>query len=399
MAHQVNYTRPLLYPKQEKAFFNDSRYCFIEASTKAGKSTAAMVWLIERALRRGAQGRNFWWVAPVSGQADIMFERLKRYLPKNSYKSHGTDKTITLFNGAVLWFKSGDKPDNLYGDDVWDAVIDEGSRMKTQAWEAVRSTLTATGGFIRIIGNVKGKKTWTYKLGVSAKAGNIPNASYHVITAMDAVEAGVLPREEIEDARRIYPEAVFNELYMCIPNEDGSNPFGLKHIKAVTVEDLSHAPAKCFGWDLAKSFDWTVGVGLDEDGAVCSFDRFQKDWRSTGIMIEEITGATPALIDSTGVGDPIVENLNRNFPNIEGFKFTQHSKQQLMEGLAVAIQQKLIRIPQGAIIDELNNFEFSYTKTGGVKYSAPEGFKDDCVMALALAVRKFNEPTLSARVW
>jgi hypothetical protein len=56
-----------------------------------------------------------------------------------------------------------------------------------------------------------------------------------------------------------------------------------------------------------------------------------------------------------------------------------------MEGLAVAIQQQAITYPDGAIVNELEAFEYVYTRTG-TRYSAPEGMHDDCVMALALAV-------------
>ena len=93
----------------------------------------------------------------------------------------------------------------------------------------------------------------------------------------------------------------------------------------------------------------------------------------------------PMKIDSTGVGDPIVEELQLFRGNISGFKFNQTSKQQLMEGLALSIQQRKIAFPEGVITDELENFVFEYTKSG-VKYSAPSGFHDDCVCALALAV-------------
>ena len=37
-------------------------------------------------------------------------------------------------------------------------MIDEASRMKEDAWTAIQSTLTATRGPVRIIGNVKGEK-------------------------------------------------------------------------------------------------------------------------------------------------------------------------------------------------------------------------------------------------
>jgi len=70
--------------------------------------------------------------------------------------------------------------------------------------------------------------------------------------------------------------------------------------------------------------------------------------------------------------------------SFQGWQFTSQSKQKLMEGLAVAIQSRRIWYPKGPIQDELEQFEFVVTRTG-VSYSAPEGFYDDCVCALALA--------------
>jgi hypothetical protein len=67
-----------------------------------------------------------------------------------------------------------------------------------------------------------------------------------------------------------------------------------------------------------------------------------------------------------------------------GYPFSSPSKQKLMEGLAVGIQQKKVTYPDGPIVDELETFEFEYTRTG-VRYSAPDGLHDDCVCALALA--------------
>jgi hypothetical protein len=82
--------------------------------------------------------------------------------------------------------------------------------------------------------------------------------------------------------------------------------------------------------------------------------------------------------------------------DVEGFKFSMPSKQQLMEGLAVAIQQREITYPEGVITLELESFEYEYTRSG-VRYSAPAGQWDDCVCALALSVHlKAQRP---AYVW
>ena len=84
---------------------------------------------------------------------------------------------------------------------------------------------------------------------------------------------------------------------------------------------------------------------------------------------------------------------------IEGFKFTAPSKQQLMEGLSVAIQNREITVPDNEIKAELEAFEYVYSAVGGVKYSAPSGLHDDCVCALALAVRSFKDTPTSFGIW
>ncbi len=202
------------------------------------------------------------------------------------------------------------------------------------------------------------------------------------ITAHDAIKAGVLDEEEIADAKATLPEDVFNELYLAIPTEDGSNPFGYTAIQQCIGPMSKLAPVK-FGVDLAKSVDWTVIIGMDLNNVVCRYERFQKPWRDTLTAIRNTVGKVPCLVDSTGVGDPILEELQHGTRNYEGFKFTSQSKQQIMEGLAVAIQQRHIAYPAGVIPSELESFEYEYTRTG-VRYTATEGMHDDTVCALAL---------------
>jgi len=381
------YQRPWLYPLQKECFFGTERYSITEASTKSGKTIGGIVWLTEQAMQ-GQKGRNYWWVAPIYPQAKIAFRRLKQALPLEVYNSNESENTITLANGAVIWFKSAENPDSLYGEDVWACVIDEASRVKEDSWYAVRSTLTATQGLLRIIGNVKGRKNWAYMMARRAESGE-PNMTYHKITAYNAIQAKVLKDEEVADAKKQLPEAVFKELYLAEPSDDEGNPFGVKAIQEC-VKPLSTLPAQVYGIDLAKSVDYTVIIGLDNNRQVCRFERFQFPWQETMTRIRNVIGTQRAIVDSTGVGDPIVEQLKRSGLKVEGYKFTAISKQQLMEGLAYAIQQHLMGYPQGLITQELDCFEYEYTRTG-VRYSAPEGLHDDCVCALALANNGFRQ--------
>lgn len=389
-----------LYDRQREAIFAKERYAIIEASTKAGKTHGCIKWIYEQA-RVGIPGQNYWWVAPIVAQAKIAFRRMRRALKVGTYAYNKSELWIELEGAGTIWFKSADNPDSLYGDDVVAAVLDEASRCKEDSFNALRSTLTATQGHLRLIGNVKGRKNFFYKMARKAQAGE-PNMHYARITAYDAVDAGVLPLAEIEDAKAVLPENVFRELYLAEPSDDGGNPFGLKHIEACTKENLSSLPAVAFGIDLAKSHDWTVVIGLDEFGAVSFFERWQGPWEPTIQRILSIVARYPdseVLVDSTGVGDPILEALQKAIRGrFEGFKFTAATKQSLMEGLAVGIQNGACRFPLGIIKDELDEFEYQYTRTG-VRYSAPDGAHDDCVCALALAWRRFETWVKPVNLW
>lgn len=418
----VVFHRPRLYPKQFAAIYDARRIVVIEASTKSGKTHGCIVWLFEKALA-ARPGQHVWWIAPVYRQAKIAYRRLRRWLIRQGavFKASDSELTITPVNGVMITFLSADNPDNLYGEDVAAAVMDEASRAKEDAWFAIRSTLTATRGPIRLIGNCKGRKNWLYRLGARARDGD-PTMGYHKLTAYDAVEGGVLDAEEVEHARAGLPEHVFRELYLAEPTDDGANPFDLRAI-AGCLAPLSSDPPVCWGWDLAKSVDWTVGIGLDAQRRVCRLLRWQQvPWQETIQRIQVATGKVPALVDSTGVGDPIVEVLQKPYTvpvstptrdwqgrpglttrdvelrpdsNYAGFKFTTQTRQQLLEGLAVAIQRQQIRFPAGApgaptfLQDELESFEYEVKHTM-TRYVA-SGAHDDGVMALALANRAWMD--------
>lgn len=405
----ITYRRPHLYAKQKEAIFAKERWSIIEASTKAGKTVGCLVWIFEQALFRGKPGRYFWWVAPVYAQALIAFRRLKRWCPESIAKANAQELTLTLFNGAVIVFKSGEKPDNLYGEDVWAAVIDEATRVREESFFAVRSTLTATRGPCRIIGNVKGRKNWVHKMGMRAKAEMEKPVSqrsmcYHKLTAYDAVEAGVLSRSEIEDAKATLPVAVFNELYLAIPTDDGANPFSLDKITHNTMSAEEWARAQTtkpvvWAWDLARKVDWTVGIALNNDREVCRLVRWQKPWTDCIDDIVKLSAGVPGIMDASGLGDVVHELVAKRHGNMEGFVFTARSRQQILEGLALSMAEgRGPRFPAGPIPDELENFEYVYSKTGGVTYAAPEGVHDDCVMALAMATEKWRhraaQPTM-----
>lgn len=381
---------------QHEALYARARWVVTEGSTKCGKTYPCLIWLLDQAITLGKPNRAFWWVAPVFTQADIAFRRMETEILRRAdpsgriWKVDKVKRCITLANGGMIWFKSADNADSLYGEDVYAAVFDEASRAGRDAWTAVRSTLTATGGQCRIIGNVRGRKNWAYELARKAQGGEA-NMHYAKMTADMAVKAGIFPESELDDARAMLPEQVFRELYYCEPSDDGANPFGLSHI-AACVGPLSNREPVAFGVDLARAIDWTVVIGLDEDCRVCVSERWQgESWDMTERKLTDLIQNRPTFADSSGVGDPIVERLSREMNQVEAFPTgVATRKQGIIEGLAVDIQKHAVMFPDGPIRAELECFEYQLTSTQRVRYSAPDGMHDDCVVALGLAVAKWH---------
>lgn len=388
MGAKFNYNRPPITAYQEAIIDSPARFTVTEAGTKTGKTASHVIWSTEQALDL-KHGQRGWWVAPIFAQAEIAFNRLRnQFEPKGVLKINESKLTITFPKGGILQFKSAEKPDNLFGEDVYFAVFDEFTRAREDAWFALRSTLTATNGKCKLIGNAKGKKNWGYKLGVRAKNGEA-GYEYHRITAWDAVNAGILDRAEVEQAMRDLPEAVFKELYLAEASEDGSNPFGLDAIRR-NIKPLSTLPTEAFGIDLGKKIDWTVIIGLDRNGDTSYFERFQNEWDATEKRIIEVVGNLPAHVDSTGLGDPLVERMSRKCHRMKGVNYgtsqeNKPTKQRLMEGLGAALSANEIGLIAGAMQDEFEGFEYEWSATGRMKYSAPVGSHDDIVNATALA--------------
>ena len=367
---------PTPHINQKKILDADRRFIVVMCGRRFGKSELSQILIIKEALNGGQVA----YITPTYGLAQVFFERLAKVLP---FKSNISKLKIYCPNEGSIEFFTGERLDNLRGRKFHLVIVDEAAFIPDleDGWNnSIRPTLTDYEGKAVFLSTPRGKNFF-YSLFM--KQGENDWQSFKFSTYDNP---HINPRE-IDEARIQLPEVVFEQEYMANPSENSANPFGNAFIKRC-VKPISAQPIVCYGIDLAKSVDYTVSIGLDKDGNVAYFDRFQMDWHNTKETIKRLPPA-PIVVDSTGVGDPILEDLLREGVNIEGLKFTSQSKQQLMEGLASAIQQGRIGFPEGVIVDELDIFEYQFT-AHGVRYSAPSGFHDDTVMALALAWQNHN---------
>lgn len=140
--------------------------------------------------------------------------------------------------------------------------------------------------------------------------------------------------------------------------------------------------------------DWTAVVVLQGTRALAQMlgaRRWQglawsEQVRSVAHYLQAL-GVQRVLCDRTGVGDPLVEALqNASIPTAEGVTFTSAFEQNLVETLALMLEQgQLALTPDPTLLQELYHFEAHPTPTG-VRLESVSGTHDDMVMALALAV-------------
>lgn len=358
---------------------SDSRFIVLMCGRRWGKSLVSQVLAIKDAIL----GKDVAYVTPTFLLAKVFFNELAKLLPKGSYDTNNSDLIIKFITGGSIRFFTGTRLDSFRGLKFHRVIVDEASFIPDleQGWlNSIRPTLTDYKGSAIFLSTPKGKN---YFYSLFMKGGDKDWQSFKFTT----YDNPHIDPNEIDDARFQLPELVFEQEYMANPAENQSNPFGYHFIEKC-IAPISSKPPVCFGIDLAKSLDYTAIIGLDNLGQVCYFDRFQMDWHNTKETIKRLP-KVPILIDSSGVGDAIVEDLMRDNVPLTGFKFTSQSKQQLMENLSTAIQQNKIKFPDNNIKDELKVFEYQFTKQG-VRYEAPSGFHDDCVMALGLAWNHFS---------
>ena len=106
------------------------------------------------------------------------------------------------------------------------------------------------------------------------------------------------------------------------------------------------------------------------------------------------------LIDSTGVGDPVFDEMKREYGNVQGYKLTNPTKKALIENLSIMLDNGEIWFPGNpqtkefssalssdfpVLKAELESFTYELAPSGLIHYGAPEGLHDDTVITLALA--------------
>lgn len=295
---------------------------------------------------------------------------------------------IPEFNSFVEC-KSIENVNSLLGEELDLVIFDEASRFSPQIYERyIAARLAIRKGKLFSISTPFGKN-WFYKNHIKAKT-SADGAAFE----FSSKDNPYFPPEEWDRAKANLPEMIFKQEYEAKFLEDAASVFrGIQNcVRPDVLKDVEFGHSYVMGVDIGKMEDFTVITIIDRtNNCVVYFDKFNKieyPFQKARILaVAQRYNNAKITIDSTSVGTPIKEDLERAGAVIDDFIFSNKTKKELIEKLSIMIEQGAIRIPKDEIlIEELEAFGYRMTESGNIIYAAPEGLHDDCVFSLALAV-------------
>lgn len=298
---------------------------------------------------------------------------------------NNTEMRIKLKNGSTFQVIGADNIDNIVGTNPIGVVFSEYSLMKAQVWEFIRPILAENSGFAVFVFTPRGMNEG-WKILQIAKEN--PQEWWWEVLTVENTKA--IPESVLFQERKEMPADLFDQEYYVKFIDGASSVFRrIEENIYNEKQELKYGKRYQIGIDLAKYQDFTVISIMDLHTfyLVKQIKLNHIDWsEQKEIIIKEIRYWNKArtYIDSTGVGDPIVEDLKKIVP-VESFHFNETSRAQLLNNLQILFEQDKIKIPnEQELTDELKSMQYELVGQK-VKMKVPEGLHDDRIMSLGLA--------------
>jgi phage FluMu gp28-like protein len=303
-------------------------------------------------------------------------------------KKNEAELVVYFKNGSILQLKGADDPDSLRGAGPFGIVLDEYATMKREVWNVVEPILRGNAGWCWFIGTPKGKNH-LFEFYQRGQLGDKDWWSWR----LKASESQVIPLHELQASKQTAIPAIWNQEYECEFLEGEGSVFrGVDQVMNAVPQQEIAGQMYVIGCDLAKVQDYTVmAVYNRATNAQVYQERFQTlEWPFQKAKIAAVAqkyNNALVMLDATGIGDPIADDLTRAGVAVEPYKFTEQSKKDLVEKLSIWIEQKKLRmINMEETKFEFDNYSYEIGPTGKIRYGARLGFHDDIVMSHALAV-------------
>lgn len=362
---------------------------------KARKTTTAIYELIKQAhLKLGL----YWHIFPTFTEGKDTVWRdpnmIFNFIPQELIaRKNDAEGILYLKCGSVFQLKGGDDPDRLRGPGPLGVVFDEFGTMKLEAWEVIEPALKANDGWAWFIGTPKGKNHLYQFL----QRGRDPKFTNWRSWLLTGDKSNIFTPQQLIELKQTMTQKMFSQEIMCDFLETEGTVFRDLRGAAISKPETPQ-PNEYYvmGVDLAKVTDYTVvTVYKRSTNSQVYQDRFNTlEWPFQKAKIARICqhyNKALCVIDATGIGDPIADDLSRIGVPVQPVKITEPLKKELIEKLSLYIEQRSVKLlPIDQTFLEFDNFSYEIGPTGKIRYQARQGFHDDVVISHALAVSELH---------
>jgi hypothetical protein len=385
------------YPRQKEVIDNiinsDAMYHTMVTGRQSGKSTTLLGILLYYAINRPKS--VCLWVSPVYSQINKVQTQITDALAPSGIimSANKSSYEIKLINGSIIYFRSSERADTIRGLSVDYLLIDEGQDVSTVDFQkSIIPTITARGKKAVFGGTPKRRGNWFYDYYQMGKSEDFPS---HTSYNFPSWESPYVSKDFIEEQRRTLPPKIFSQEFLAEWQDNEGSVF--QNLSGVCVNDLWPARDRNLrvygGLDIGSKDDYTVLVILDELG------RCLNVWRANHISYSEIVrkvvdtckhyNVNELLCEVNGVGDPIYEQIKKEYSRATPFFQTNQSKENTIRRLMGDIQDQALELPSYNLMpeftQELEIYEYEILASGKIRYTHPNGMHDDIVDALAMA--------------
>jgi len=378
----------MLHLGQAQVRESPARFKVVACGRRWGKTELGKTLLLDQALQHRARS---WWLAPTYQTASQVWRDLKTSLRKMpGIAISESERRIDTAVGGMMAVRSAYYPDNLRGEGLDLAVLDEAAFMEARIWpEIVRPMLVTSRGGAIFLSTPFGRN-WFWDLYRSGLDPEQPEwQSFHFSTA----DNPMIDAAELESIRQMTAPHVWRSEYEARFSDEGGQVFRRirEAVADVRVDGPRAGHRYVAGVDWGREHDFTVIVIIEADSRqMVAMDRFhQIGWRlQRGRLRAMAERWRPQVIwaEANSIGEPNIEALIEEGLPMRRFMTTARSKPPLIESLALAIERGAVALLNDAVLlNELAGYSLERLPGGGYRYGAPPGSHDDAVMAAALA--------------
>lgn len=409
------------FPKQEEIFDHPAKYKIVAKGRRFGLTRGMANDFMKRSLTGGF--KRALWVDTVNRNIDLYVERyfipqLNKLPPQLPWTWRKQLRTLVMTGvkdgkkvESFIDFRSSDNPQHIEGFGYDTFFLNEAGIILRDDYlwhNAIQPMLMEYNATGVIGGNPKGRGLFYDLYNKGLNKDNKDYKAFHVTT----YDNPYLAKETVDKMAADLPERVRRQEIMGEFLEDEGAVFrNIKNILTEQPEKPQPDARYMMGVDLAKVQDYTVIVIYDVEMKKQVYQaRFKDlDWVAQKKRIfaaSKYYNNAPVVIDATGLGDPVADDLIQQGIAILPVKLTNESKKELIEKLVLWIEQERISmLDLQETLNEFSAFTYDISTSGRIRYNAPPGMHDDIVIAHALAIKELygtkklrtREPTLIQR--